>query len=149
MRLEHVERNDRGVEEISHFMGHEARALVFIEADREVLTAVVMNLMQNAFKFTKPGTTVVLRVRVSRERVLIEIEDECGGLPSGSADDLFRAFEQRGTDRSGLGLGLAFSRPAVEANNGRIYAHNLPDKGCIFTIDLPRIPTPAIVAIRT
>ena len=120
---------------------------VFIEADREVLTAVVMNLMQNAFKFTKPGTTVVLRVRATSERVLLEIEDECGGLPSGSADDLFRAFEQRGTDRSGLGLGLAFSRQAVEANNGRIYAHSLPDKGCIFTIDLPRIPTPAIAAI--
>ncbi len=120
---------------------------VFIEGDRQVLTAVVMNLLQNAFKFTKPGTTVVLRARASVERVLLEVEDECGGLPSGSVDDLFRSFEQRGADRSGLGLGLAFSRRAVEANNGRIYAHNLPAKGCVFTIDLPRIPTPALATV--
>ena len=120
---------------------------VFIEADRQVLTSAVMNLLQNAFKFTKPGTMVVLRVRASVERVLLEIEDECGGLPSGSVDGLFRPFEQRGADRTGVGLGLAFSRWAVEANNGRIYAHNLPEKGCVFTIDLPRIPIPAVAMV--
>ena len=120
---------------------------VFIEADRQVLTAVVMNLLQNAFKFTKPGTMVVLRVRASAERVLLEVEDECGGLPGASVDDLFRPFKQRAADRSGLGLGLAFSRRAVEANNGRIYAHNLPSKGCVFTVDLPRIPTPAVATV--
>ena len=111
---------------------------VEIEADREVLAAVVGNLLQNAFKFTRPRTTVTLRVRASTERVLIEIEDECGGLPDGNANELFRPFEQRSLDRSGLGLGLAFSRWGVEANNGRIYAQNLPDRGCIFTLDLPR-----------
>ena len=116
---------------------------VCIEADRQVLTAVLMNLLQNAFKFTRPGTTIVLRVRPSAERVLLEIEDECGGLPGGTINDLFRPFEQRGADRTGLGLGLAFSRWAVEANNGRIYARNLPEKGCVFTIDLPRIHVPA------
>ena len=54
-----------------------------IEADRQVLAAVVGNLLQNAFKFTRPRTTVTLRVRASAERVLIEVEDECGGLPDG------------------------------------------------------------------
>ena len=71
---------------------------LMIEADRQVLTAVVINLLQNAFKFTRPGTTVVLRVGASVERVLIEIEDECGGLPSGNVNELFRPFEQRGAD---------------------------------------------------
>ena len=117
---------------------------VAIEADRQVLAAVVGNLLQNAFKFTHPHTTVTLRVGASAERVLIEIEDECGGLTGGTTnDELFRPFEQRSTDRTGLGLGLAFSRWGVEANNGRIYARTLPGKGCIFTIDLPRCPTPA------
>jgi signal transduction histidine kinase len=114
-----------------------------IEADRQVLRAVVMNLLQNAFKFTRPGTTVTLRVGANPERVLIEIEDECGGLPRGNVKDLFHPFEQRGADRTGLGLGLAFSRRAVEASHGRIYARNLPDVGCVFTIDLPRLPVPA------
>jgi signal transduction histidine kinase len=112
---------------------------LIIEADRQVVASVVINLLQNAFKFTRPGTTVVLRVSASIERVLIEIEDECGGLPSGNLNELFRPFEQRGADRSGLGLGLAFSRWGVEQNNGHIYARNLAEKGCVFTVDLPRI----------
>jgi len=53
---------------------------------------------------------------------------------------LFRAFEQRHADRTGLGLGLAFSRWGTEVNDGRISAHNLPGRGCVFTIDLPRVP---------
>ena len=117
---------------------------VAIEVDRQVLAAVVMNLLQNALKFTRPGTTVTLRVDTSADRVLLEIQDECGGLPGGDVDEIFQLFEQRGSDRTGLGLGLPFSRWAVEANHGRIYARNLPDVGCAFTIDLPRCPVPAL-----
>jgi signal transduction histidine kinase len=121
---------------------------IAIEADRQVLAAVVVNLLQNAFKFTHPHTTVTLRVGASAERVLIEIEDECGGLSGGTTnDELFRPFEQRSADRTGLGLGLAFSRWGVEANHGRIYARTLPGKGCIFTVDLPRCPAPAAAVV--
>jgi signal transduction histidine kinase len=112
---------------------------VVIRADRQVLAAVVANLLQNAFKFTRPHTTVTLRVVCTAERVQIEIQDECGGLPSGNVAELFRPFEQRAADRSGAGLGLAFSRWGAEANNGRIYARDLPDEGCVFTLDLPRV----------
>ncbi len=121
---------------------------VAIEADRQILAAVVGNLLQNAFKFTRPRTTVTLRVGASAERVLIEIEDECGGLPVGNVNELFRPFEQRSVDRTGLGLGLAFSRWGAEANNGRIYARNLPERGCVFTVDLPRLPARAVTAVR-
>ena len=120
---------------------------VAIEADRQVLAAVVGNLLQNAFKFTRPRTTVTLRVGASAERVLIEIQDECGGLPGGKVNELFRPFEQRSADRTGLGLGLAFSRWGVEANNGRIYARNVPSRGCVFTVDLPRLPVPAVAMV--
>jgi signal transduction histidine kinase len=112
---------------------------VEVEADRQVLSAVVMNLLQNAFKFTRRQSVVRLEVHASAERVLIEIHDECGGLPGGTADGLFRPGEQRGADRTGVGLGLAYSRWAVEANHGRVYARNVPEKGCVFTIDLPRM----------
>jgi len=118
-----------------------------IEADRQVLAAAVTNLLQNAFKFTRPQTTVTLRVCATAERVSIEVEDECGGLPAGNANDLFRPFEQRSSDRTGLGLGLAFSRWAAEANHGRVSTRNLPDKGCIFAIDLPRCPAPALAVV--
>jgi signal transduction histidine kinase len=113
---------------------------VNVVADRQVLAAVVANLLQNAFKFTRPGTTVTLRVIANGDRVLIEIQDQCGGLPEGDADDLFRPFEQRSANRTGLGLGLAFCRSAVEANDGRISARSLPGEGCVFAIDFPRVP---------
>jgi len=125
---------------------HPVESGLTIVADRQVLAAVVMNLLQNGFKFTRPGTTVTLRVGASAERVLIEVHDECGGLPVGAVDELFRPFDQRSVDRTGVGLGLAFSRWAVEANHGRIYARNLPDRGCVFTLDLPRITVPAVIA---
>jgi len=110
-----------------------------VEVDQQILSSVVFNLLQNAFKFSPLRSTITLTVGASVDRVLIEIQDECGGLPGGDdINDLFRPFEQRGTDRSGLGIGLAFCRWGAEANNGRIYARNLPGKGCVFTIDLPR-----------
>jgi hypothetical protein len=112
---------------------------IVVEGDRQILTAVLMNLLLNAFKFTRPGTQVILRVGASTERVMLEIEDRCGGLPAGNVEDLFRPFEQRSSDRTGVGLGLAFSRWGVEASRGRVYARNLSGVGCIFTVDLPRV----------
>jgi signal transduction histidine kinase len=120
---------------------------VAIEADPQTLAAVVSNLLQNAFKFTRPLSIVTLRVAASAERVLIEIEDECGGLPSATINELFRPFEQRSADRTGAGLGLAFSRWAVEANGGQIYARNLPDRGCVFVVDLPRLPLAVVSSV--
>ena len=119
-----------------------------IEADQQILAAVVGNLLQNAFKFTRPNSTVTLTVCGSADRVLIEVQDECGGLP-GAKDgkELFPSFEQQGADRTGLGIGLAFSRWGAEANGGRLYARNLPDRGCVFTVDLPRSPVPAVALV--
>lgn len=109
-----------------------------VEADRQILAAVLMNLLQNAVKFTRPDSTVTLRVDTTADRVRMHVQDECGGLAPGDPDELFEAFEQRDANRSGLGLGLAFSRRAVEANDGIVYACSLPGSGCIFTVDLPR-----------
>ena len=109
---------------------------IAIAGDRQVLTAVLHNVLQNAFEFTRPNSSVTLRVVGRGERVLIEVEDECGGLP-GRVDHLFRPFEQRRVDRTGLGLGLAFCRWAVESNHGVISTRNLPNKGCVLIVDLP------------
>jgi signal transduction histidine kinase len=116
---------------------------VFVNADRQVLGAAATNLVQNAVKFTHPQSMVTLRFAASAERVLIEVEDECGGLPEGDVADLFRPFTQRGADRSGVGLGLAFTRWAAEANDGQLVSRNIPGKGCIFGIELPRVSVPA------
>jgi signal transduction histidine kinase len=107
-----------------------------IDADPQLLASAVMNLVQNAFKYTHPGGLVVLRSRSAGNRVILEVEDECGGLPEQT--DPFRAFADRqGKDRSGLGLGLSIARQAVRANRGEISVYNLPGKGCIFSVNLP------------
>ncbi len=91
---------------------------IAVYAEPEMLAAAVGNLLQNAFKFTKRHTEVWLRVHVRDDRVLIEVEDQCGGLPDGAVETMFLPFTQNGDDRSGLGLGLDISRRSVEANGG-------------------------------
>jgi signal transduction histidine kinase len=108
-----------------------------VEVDPQILAGAIANLLQNAFKFTHAGGQVSLRTSVIGARVEIEIEDECGGLPPGKADELFGAFKQRGANRSGLGLGLFISRKGVEASGGAIRVRDVPGRGCVFTIDLP------------
>lgn len=110
---------------------------VEIEVEHHIFSAAVGNLVQNACKFTPAGGRVTVRAHAEGDRVSIEVEDECGGLPPGAPESLFRPFEQRNRDRSGLGLGLAVSRLGVEANGGTIHARDLPGKGCVFTIVLP------------
>lgn len=115
---------------------------VDVKVDRQLLTAAVGNLLQNAFKFTHPKGHISLNANASptKSRVLIDVGDECGGLPPGKAEQLFRPFEQRSKDRTGLGLGLSISRRSIEADGGEIHVRDLPGVGCVFTIDLPRLP---------
>ena len=109
-----------------------------VDVDRDLLFAAVGNLLQNAFKFTRHGTTVSLITRAVGDRILIEVEDHCGGLPPGNAEKMFTPFAQSGEDKSGLGLGLSICRRSVEANHGIVSVRDRPGSGCVFTIDLPR-----------
>jgi signal transduction histidine kinase len=107
-------------------------------ADAEMLAATVGNLLHNAFKFTIRHTEVWLRGAVCGNRVSIEVEDHCGGLPEGATEKLMLPFVQAGADRSGLGLGLDICRRSLEAMKGELTIRDVPGSGCIFTIYLPR-----------
>lgn len=132
-----------------HFTINAGERNVIVRADRQILIAAVANLVQNAFKFTPKDGKVLLTTSTTSERVLIEVEDECGGLPPGRAEELFHPFSQRGGDRSGLGLGLSICLKTVEAIDGELRVRNIPGKGCVFTIDLPKQPPPPIpIGIR-
>lgn len=110
-----------------------------LHVDRQLLAAAIGNLLQNAFKFSRPNGRVTIRTDTTSApaRVRIEIEDECGGLPPAFVDAPFRPYLQRAADRSGLGLGLLIARQGVEANGGILSVRDLPGVGCVFTIDLP------------
>ena len=110
---------------------------VEIRGDRQILGAAIGNLLQNAFKFSTRHGNVSLKVRVTEGRVAFEVEDECGGLPPGRATDLFRPYEQRSADRTGVGLGLAICLKAAKAHGGELLVRDLPGKGCVFSIVVP------------
>lgn len=111
-----------------------------VRGDRQIIAAVVANLVQNAIKFTKPKTEITIRASASSARVMIDVEDACGGLANDKLEELFAPFSQGGGDRSGLGLGLTICRRGAAANGGEVRARNIPGKGCVFTLELPRFP---------
>lgn len=110
----------------------------WIDIDRHLLASAVSNLLHNAFKFTRSQGSVSLVTRLTPERVLFDIRDQCGGLPAGQAEAMFLPFTRSSADRSGLGLGLSIALQAVRANRGDIHVRDIPGEGCVFTIDLPR-----------
>jgi signal transduction histidine kinase len=137
------------LEEVQIFAGMEAAARglkldvkpgepsLAVTVDRHTLASALSNLLQNAVKYTAPGSTVLLSAHASADRVVIEVEDECGGLPAEDPALLFRPFERRSIDRTGLGLGLSISKRGIEANGGKLDVRNKPGKGCVFIVDLP------------
>lgn len=97
-----------------------------------------MNLLQNAFKFTHPHTSITLKAYAKGERILIDVMDRCGGLPAGAVELMFKPFVQAGNKRNGLGLGLSIAKRSVESSGGTLTVRDVPGTGCVFTIGLPR-----------
>ena len=114
-----------------------ALADLAIEADVGLLHSALSNLLHNALKFSASNTTVHVRARREEGRILVEVEDACGGLPPGKTEDLFKPLVQRGKDQTGFGLGLAIAQQAAQAHNGTLRVRDLPHRGCVFTLDLP------------
>lgn len=113
---------------------------VIVEGDRQLLGSAMSNLLHNAFKFTHDNGHVRIGTVATPERVEIEVEDQCGGLlRPAQLEGLFEDYQQSDRDKSGLGLGLAISKRAVESMGGVLRARNRAGIGCVFTIELPRI----------
>lgn len=122
---------------ISFRVGPVAARLV-VKADRHLLIGAVENVLQNALKFTPQGGQVHLAIHDLEGHVRIEVADGCGGLPEGKSHTLFDAFTQQGSDRTGLGLGLWISRSSLATFGGTISVRDVPGKGCVFSMDVPK-----------
>lgn len=118
----------------------ETEGHVVVDGDHRLLRSALTNLTRNAIKFSRRGGSVRLRSHVEVDKVAIDVEDACGGLPSERREHLFRAFVQAGGDRSGFGLGLAIAKQAAEAHGGSIRVTDVPGHGCVFTLELPTRP---------
>lgn len=112
-----------------------------IDGDAQILASILTNLVQNACKFTRKHGRITVSTRATAETVSIDVADECGGLPPGDPEELFRPYEQRGEDRTGLGLGLAISRKGARALDGSLSVRDVHGTGCVFTVVLQRSRT--------
>jgi signal transduction histidine kinase len=121
-----------------HFIVANVDPDLAISGDRDLLLAAAGNLLQNAFKFTHPGSEVTLNAYAAGARIHIDVEDHCGGLSNGDVESLFLPGVQKLDHNEGLGLGLSIARRSVEANGGTLSVRDVPGTGCVFTIDLPR-----------
>jgi two-component system CheB/CheR fusion protein len=109
-----------------------------VVADESRLQQVFWNVLKNASKFTPGQGAVTVRTSNPRPQALhIEISDTGIGIDPDNLEKIFEAFEQGGTRREGLGLGLAISKAIVEMHSGSIRAFSEgPGKGAKFVIDL-------------
>ena len=120
-----------------HFSFDPVEPELAINVDPQLIASAVMNLVNNAFKYSHVGGHIVLRAYREDRRLRIEVEDECGGIPESRGDPFQPFADRRGNDRSGLGLGLSIARKAVRSHRGDIRIRNMPGKGCVFVVDVP------------
>jgi K+-sensing histidine kinase KdpD len=109
-----------------------------VHADRDRLAEAMINLMDNADKYSPLASPIEVDVRANQNEVVVSIRDSGPGLPEEDIERVFKKFYRADSSDSqstyGYGLGLYVCR---EAQGGRVWAENHPDGGAIFSISLP------------
>jgi two-component system sensor histidine kinase KdpD len=118
--------------------------------DAVLIEQVLINLLENAAKYTPDNTPIGISARFQRNQVIVEVADRGPGIPEGDEERVFEKF-YRGPaattgERRGAGLGLAICRAILTAHGGTIKAENRPGGGARFWFSLPIVGTPPKVA---
>ena len=116
---------------------------IMTRADKQLLSRILQNLITNAFKHTATGTNVTVSVKSHGSNVVFCVADNGPGIPEEYRDKIFGKFFQIETDtkgkKYGAGLGLAFCKMAVEAQDGSIWVESEHGKGSTFKVSLEAI----------
>jgi two-component system phosphate regulon sensor histidine kinase PhoR len=109
-----------------------------IRADKMRLEQVLVNLIHNAVKFTKPGGAITLGAESNSRYVRFAVRDTGAGIPSESLVRIFERFYRADKSRagSGTGLGLSISKHIVEAHGGKIWAESREGQGSVFYFEI-------------
>jgi signal transduction histidine kinase len=114
---------------------------VYVRGDREHLRRLLLNLVDNAIKYTPADGSVTLSLDADTDWVSLKVVDTGIGLSKDEQKRIFsrfhRATETRSRDEKGVGLGLSIVRSIVEAHGGRIHVESAPGQGSTFTVFLP------------
>ena len=116
-----------------------AEDLPLIYADAALLEHVVLNLLDNAVKYSVEGSKIELQTALGANEVIVIVKDRGVGFKEADLPHLFDKFYRAGNTEkiSGTGLGLAICKGIVDAHHGRIWAELRPDGGSIFAFALP------------
>jgi two-component system sensor histidine kinase KdpD len=117
-----------------------------VRIDAVLIERILINLIENAIKYTPPSTAISLGANATPEAVELWVADEGHGLPPGQEEAIFNKF-MRGKKESsipGVGLGLAICRAIARAHDGTIVGVTRPQGGACFTLRLPRETPPVI-----
>ena len=124
-----------------HIQVHLEDTFLFAEMDTQLMMQVIINIVNNAIKYTPKGSYIDIMATKIQEEIVIEIKDNGNGIPDDSKEKLFEMFftrkDDKGDSRRGLGLGLALCKSIVEAHNGHISIIDNVPHGSIFIIRLP------------
>jgi len=115
-------------------------SLPLIRGDGQRLEQVVLNLLNNATKFSPEGRDIIVRARSQDTEILVEIIDNGIGIADEQLPRLFKPYSRLNADRQrhpGLGLGLALAKQVVELHGGRIWVISQPGKGSNFSFTIP------------
>jgi two-component system sensor histidine kinase KdpD len=120
--------------------------LPLLRYDAVLIERVLVNLLENAAKYTPPGAHIVIGAALHGAWINIQVDDDGPGLPAGREEALFEKFTrgERESAKPGVGLGLAICRAIIEAHGGRISAGRSQLGGAGFTIALPLGTPPAM-----
>jgi two-component system phosphate regulon sensor histidine kinase PhoR len=121
--------------EISFEYGQED--LPVIDADAGMIDRVLVNLIDNAIKYTDPGGKVTIRLSRGDTEILVEVLDTGAGIQEQDMGCVFESFCRINRDQEGSGLGLSIARAIVEAHGGKIGVESSPGKGSRFWFNLP------------
>ncbi|MFI5235401.1 MAG: DUF4118 domain-containing protein [Gemmatimonadales bacterium] len=113
--------------------------LPLVPIDGLLIEQVLVNLLENAAKYTLAGTPITIGARAERDAVVVEVADRGAGVPVGQEEQIFNKFH-RGHGHAGaggVGLGLTICRGIIAAHGGRIWALARPGGGAIFRFSLP------------
>jgi two-component system sensor histidine kinase KdpD len=111
--------------------------LPLVSFDPLLIEQVLMNLMDNAIKYTPQGTPIELSASVKDGDLVVELEDRGPGIPPGEEERIFEKFVRGTAAGGGIGLGLTICRAIINAHGGKIRAENRPGGGAIFRFTLP------------
>ena len=126
-----------------HLVNRKPDELLFVKADARLIVQVLINLLDNAIKYSPPGSNILIDTSSDSEEVTVRVTDDGPGIPDSQKQHVFDLFYTSGNpggdSRRGLGIGLALCQSIIKAHHGTITVSDYFPQGVTFAFTLPKV----------